>query len=107
VIKSLLTGACELDACLEYLSSSRKRDGMSFSENKAYLNLFVYFQKFDHYKYPGELQIKILKHNCRTWLLLNREQQQLSNQVHAEIRRQTLQEWYRNFSTTNSQNILL
>jgi hypothetical protein len=102
MIKSLLTGASELDACLEYLSSSRKRDGMSFSENKAYFNFFSFFPEsliIKDIQSLGELQIKKLNHNCKTWLL--------SNQVHAEIRRPTLQEWYRNFSTTNSQNIVL
>ena len=38
LIKSILTGVPELDACLDNLSSSRKHDGMSFSENNAQFN---------------------------------------------------------------------
>lgn len=97
--RGILTPSPELDACLECLCSSRKWEGMSFSENNPVDSLMSFFQKDWPWWFP-ETYVKKAARAHTNWRASNSQVLE-----HAENKRPTLQKWDRNFSSTNSQNI--
>ena len=102
---SILTGSGlpELEASLEYFSSSKNRDGMSFSAHNNKKGNYI-TNRQGNCVAIRTIYKKSTRKSCAIRTMQTSENK-IVIAMNQHIGKPTLQKWHRNFSSTNSQNI--